>query len=152
MAPSSRDGDRRLPGCKGPGRRSPIEGPRTRANRPHKPKHAQVTYFQFEIPSILPAFSEMEWPSADQAPALIKAVKAFFDSPGQEPSSQSLDGLLSRLEELRRGDQPEVWDRLIESLADACRDRKSPNTLLLFCPCSRAAQQNGASPSSSLEF
>ncbi|KAK0662261.1 hypothetical protein DIS24_g2041 [Lasiodiplodia hormozganensis] len=66
----------------------------------------------------------MEWPSANQAPALIKAVKAFFDSPGQEPSSQSLDGLLPRLEELRRGDQPEVWDRLIESLADACRDPK----------------------------
>ncbi|OJD39781.1 gtp binding protein [Diplodia corticola] len=64
----------------------------------------------------------MEWPAADNAPALAKAVKAFFDSPGQEPSAQSLERLLPRLQAVRRGDQPELWDKLIESLADACRD------------------------------
>ncbi|KAL1650247.1 hypothetical protein SLS58_001058 [Diplodia intermedia] len=66
----------------------------------------------------------MDWPAADDPLSLIGAVKAFLDSPDQEPSRQSLEPLLARLDELRRGDQPELWDRLIESLADACRDPK----------------------------
>ncbi|KKY21203.1 putative gtp binding protein [Diplodia seriata] len=66
----------------------------------------------------------MDWPAADDPLSLIGAVKAFLDSPDQEPSRQSLEPLLARLDELRRGDQPELWDRLIELLADACRDPK----------------------------
>lgn len=68
----------------------------------------------------------MEWPSASQPLSLIKAAKAFFDSPDQEPAPEALEGLTARLEELRKGDQPELWDRLLELLADASRDRESP--------------------------
>lgn len=66
----------------------------------------------------------MEWPSASQPLSLIKAAKAFFDSPDQEPAPEALEGLTARLEELRKGDQPELWDRLLELLADASRDQK----------------------------
>ncbi|KAF4306922.1 hypothetical protein GTA08_BOTSDO05633 [Botryosphaeria dothidea] len=66
----------------------------------------------------------MEWPSASQPLSLIKAAKAFFDSPDQEPALEALEGLTARLEELRKGDQPKLWDRLLELLADASRDQK----------------------------
>ncbi|GME63370.1 hypothetical protein GTA08_BOTSDO05633 [Neofusicoccum parvum] len=66
----------------------------------------------------------MEWPPASDPPSFTAAVEAFFDSPGREPDAGPLGGLLARLEELRKGDQPAAWDKALELLADASRDQK----------------------------
>lgn len=91
----------------------------------------------------------MEWPPATSPLSLIKAAKAFFGSPDQEPTPEVLEALPGRLEELRRGDQPDSWDKLLELLADASRDREFSSAVAFghsMRTFSNTAQRSGVSP------